>query len=125
MNILKFQEFINEQLWSKGVERSKSSKKRLQDKTIFDEYLKTIEWVDMGHDEYLFAKEDMPEILNLNQIKDFINTKPDNIHFMNKKLINFLNSSCEKFYDRHENIEKYGSNKTNNVITFLQIITIL
>ena len=27
MNILKFQEFINEQLWSKGVERSKSSKK--------------------------------------------------------------------------------------------------
>lgn len=71
----------------------------------------------MGHDEYLFAKEDMSEILNLNQIKDFINTKPDNIHFMNKKLINFLNSSCEKFYDRHENIEKYGSNKTNNVIT--------
>ena len=28
MNILKFQEFINEQLWSKGVERSKSSKKK-------------------------------------------------------------------------------------------------
>lgn len=40
MSIPSFEDFISEQLWSKGIERSKSSIKRIEDENPFDKLCK-------------------------------------------------------------------------------------
>ena len=42
-------------LWSKGIDRSKSGDKRLENKSPFERYMNKIEWVDLGHD-VLYAR---------------------------------------------------------------------
>lgn len=99
---------INEGIWTKGVERSKNDEKRIGDKTPYDNYFKNIEWVDLEHPKYLFAKNDFPE-LSINQLKIFINCIPEGIEILDKNLLDYLNNTCIVSKSDNSDIETYKS----------------
>ena len=59
---------INEGFWKDGIKRAKSNEKRIEDITEFDKYIETIEWVDMGDSEYLYAKFDYDEMFSMEDL---------------------------------------------------------
>ena len=109
MNILTFNEYINEQLWSKGIERSKTNKKRIGDLSEFDKYIKNIYWVDLNHPDILFAEIDFDEGLSINDILNL--TLPNNIKDMDYDIYKWITHNCKKSYinskEEHLNFSKY------------------
>ena len=88
---------INEGLWSKGIERSRSGEKRTEDITPFDKYIPQINWVDLGHPDILFAEldfsvltENNDDLLSINDIKQIIKTLPKDISIMTSDHYNWL-----------------------------------
>lgn len=88
-------------LWSKGIDRSKSGDKRLENKSPFERYMDKIEWVDLGHD-VLYARWDYPldyktnnECLSLNDIKNILEILPNDISIMNKNHVKWLQDNCK------------------------------
>ena len=95
--ILKFEEFINEGLWSKGIERSKTGKAREGDIPEVIRQLKDIEWVDLGHKKYLFAKTSFPdepknlqELLSAYDIGEILKFLPEDIDVLSNKEVRWL-----------------------------------
>ena len=111
---------MNEGLWSKGIERSKTDIKRQEDISQFDLYLKNVEWVDMGHPDYLYAKYDYPTIndedeLTLQEIKETIlPSLPDDMKFMGHDELDFLNRHCDNLVYMNEDCEAYQTRKKIN-----------
>lgn len=103
--ILKFEEYINESLWKKGIERSKSGKTRLEDLSELEKYTRDIEWVDMGHPDVLYAKIDFPPttnrlddekcLLTVEQIVSLIPNLPEGVSIMDRKQIDWLKLNCD------------------------------
>lgn len=86
--IKKFEEYIQEGLWSKGIERSKSGEIRKGDRTDFEKFIDTIEWVDIGHPDYLFSKFDFYEGILPDEL---FNLKlPNNIKYMDNQDLKWL-----------------------------------
>ena len=76
-----------EGLWAKGIERSKTGEERLGDVTDFDRYIKTINWVDMGHPKYLFAEMDFEERgLSINEVEEITKKLPKGVEIMNSDM---------------------------------------
>ena len=89
MKIPTFEEYINERLFQKSIDRIKSGEKRQGDVDAIDVYLTDVEWVDLGHPDYLFAKED-----KIFTFEDVINHKfTDDIQILNTDLHNWM---CER-----------------------------
>ena len=97
--VKKFNEFIEEGFLSKTISRSKSGEKRLGDITEFDKYLKTVEWVDIGHPKYLFAKYDCEKYFDVKDIENIINELPKNIKIAGKKEFDYL-TKCDCTIDK-------------------------
>ena len=102
--IKKFDEFVNEGLWAKGIERSKTGEKRKEDISKFDLYLKKVEWVDMGHPDVLFAKYDFPvkdiidsedDCFSFDDMAEIEKKLPRGISIMSKRQIEHLKRTCE------------------------------
>ena len=121
--IKKFEEYINEGLWSSGMKRAETGEVRLGDKTFFDNYLKDVEWVDMGHPDVLFAKYDYPIeveritdselVLSVNMINDIIKPNlPKDVSIMNRKQIEFIKRTCSIKGD--EKYKKHASKNHSN-----------
>lgn len=121
-----FEEYINERLFKSSIDRIKSGEKRAEDKTEFEDYINEIEWVDMGHPEYLFAKYDYYNPLSIN---DIINTKyPDNISICPKEVFRFLIKDTNRNkvqlkdspynYKNFSYVFSYNSSITNQYIYF-------
>ena len=84
--VKKFEEFISEGLWSKTLNRGRTGNLRKEDDTVvnrFLQYMKTIEWVDMGYSLVLFAKQDFNEPLSISNIVDIVKQLPDDISNIN------------------------------------------
>ena len=79
MMVLKFEEFINEGLWSKGIERSKTGEERMEEKIISN--IDTLNGIDLGEDflisdEYLSINgEDRFTLDEYRQYEEFIHSK--------------------------------------------------
>lgn len=121
--VKKFDEFISEGLWAKGVKRSQTGKRRGEDITEFDKYIKEIEWIDMGHPDVLYAMLDYPLIkkidnedvmLSIDDIKDIINNLPEDVSIMNRKQIEYLKKNTEISTDTK--YEKKGDDHPNKII---------
>ena len=93
-NILKFNDYVNE-LWSRDTEP-----KELEDITDINEYIDTVEWVDMGHPKYLFAKYDCEKYFDINDIKKIIEILPQNIKIAGKREFDFLTKECDCTIDK-------------------------
>lgn len=118
MKILNFNEYINEGLWSKGVKRAKQGITRVENLTPLHKHIETIEWIDMGHPDYLFEKMDLYKGQTL---QDFIGlTLPEGIEMMDEEMFKWLrkNSTLTKRAIRpFENAPKcaeFTSNENNN-----------
>lgn len=104
-------------LWTKGIERSKTNEKRLEDTSPIERYLSKVEWVDLGHD-VLYARWDCPldykinsELFSFNEIMDILSIIPEDISIMNKNHVKWLQDNCKiiKYQD--------DDDKLNNKIT--------
>ena len=94
--ILKFEEYLKEGLWSKGLERAQSGERRIEDRTIVDrfmDYIKTIEWVDMSN-EFYYAKYDFPEMLCVEDIIEIEKKLPNDIYMAGNKEYAFIQNTC-------------------------------
>lgn len=83
MRILKFEEYISERLWSKGIERSESNGDRIEDKLSQDEVFDIFEDVcdDNFFDSYMKYTDDfykMIKELYTPSFQKFIDTFPSN-----------------------------------------------
>ena len=86
MKILKFEEYINERLFKKSIDRVKSGEKRTEDLTEIDYYINEIEWVDLGHPDYLFSAHDKKF-----KIIDILDYKWDEkINYMDEKIHDWI-----------------------------------
>ena len=119
--IKKFEDWLNEGLWSKTLNRGRTDNKRLEDRNPqFEKYFETIKWVDMGHPDYLFAEYDYPG----DEITGFVfkNLKfPKGISIMNSELYNWLLNTTTKYTILGKPGEKYyqrTSKITNEPIYF-------
>ena len=85
---------------SKTINRAKTGERRIEDLNEFDEYLRTgIEWVDMGHPKYLFAKYDYEKYFDVKDIEDIIRILPKDIKVAGKKEFDYLTQNCKYFAD--------------------------
>lgn len=105
-------------LWKRGIERSKTGEKRLENKSPFEIYLDKVEWVDLGHD-VLYAQFDYPldyttnedSLLSLGDIIDIMNVLPPDITIMNKNHVKWLQDNCHIVL--HQDIDE----KVKNLVT--------
>ena len=95
--VLKFEEYINEGLWSSGMKRAENNEKREEDASDLKVYFKNIEWVDLGHPDILFAKSDFPDepqdqedLLSTNDIDEFIKELPDDVNILSYRELKWL-----------------------------------
>lgn len=88
--VLKFEEFINEGFVNKTLKRVRTGEKRLGERTPFDDYIPTIEWVEMGHPDYLFAKDDFieDELMTIDEIRKL--KLPDGIEIVDEDTFRYL-----------------------------------
>ena len=120
--IKKFKEFINEGFMTRTLDRNKSGEERLGNRTPFGDYLKTVEWVDMGHPKYLFTKYDYDKFLSVKDIEDIIKEElPKNIKIADKKEFDYLTETCDCTIDKDPEtkspIFKYSSpNQKENIV---------
>ena len=114
--VLKFEEYINEGLWSSGMKRAETNSKREEDVSEFERYLRDVEWVDLGHPDFLFAKKDFRPVLH-DEIK-LIDTEllPDNIGIITLEAYQEICKNCNTI--KENNKYKYISDKTNEYIIF-------
>lgn len=96
MMVKKFDEYINE-LWSKGLNRSKSNETRLGDIDEFNNYVKNINWVDLGHRDYLFAEYDYSEPLTPFEIEEHQKKLPKGVYLLGIDISNWIS---DNLYDR-------------------------
>ena len=115
MIVRKFNEFIEEGFLSKTLGRTKSGEKRLENKTPIDDYLKTIEWVDLGHPKYLFAKYDYGysdrhrySYLSLNEVEKIIGNLPKGISYLQKPVVDWIKEECNIFKENEIRISNNG-----------------
>ena len=92
--VKKFNEFIEEGFLSKTINRSKSGEKRLGDKSPIDNYLKNIEWVDLGHREYLFAKLDFEDRFTTEELLQIKKSLPNGIKMLTRSQHTWLKKKC-------------------------------
>ena len=108
---------MNEGLWSKGVDRSKTGEIRIGDLNEIDNYIRNVKWVDLGHPKYLFGQKDLPsspekldELLSLNEIGELIKKLPEGVGIIDLSLLNWIKNNCKvySFYSglKYENVEK-------------------
>ena len=83
IRLVKKKGHLDEGLWSAGMKRVENGEKRQEDITKFDKYLPTIEWVDMGHPDYLYAKYDFQEGMLAEEIYNL--QLPEGIHIMTRE----------------------------------------
>ena len=88
--VLKFDEFINEGLWAKGINRSKTGDERLEDKHPVLEFLKEAEWVEMGHPKFLFCKTQMDHKFSIKEIHELSNIFKGKYQIMHKNMYYWL-----------------------------------
>ena len=120
-------------LWSNTFDRARNGEKRTEDLTKIDIYLKNVEWIDMGNRNILFAKHDFPleylhndEKLSLNDIKEIMESLPDDVSIITKSQILWLKDNCKvvkyKTPERKNDILESSicciSEKTNEDIHF-------
>ena len=125
--VLKFEEYINEGLWSSGMKRAETGEERLEDKSPFSDYLKTIKWVDMDHPDYLFAENDLEETLYLDELEEGIKKLPKDICIMDEnvctKLITWTFLKGDTSYKNKINdkvgIVRYICKETDEKIYFI------
>ena len=123
--IKRFNEFIEEGFMTRSLNRSKSdSTKRLQNKTPIDDYIKTIEWVDLGHDDLLFAKLDYGydkfhdyELLSIEDINKIMSNLPSDVSVMNNENFSWLKENCV-FLSENEIKVTSGINNYTTCIRF-------
>ena len=94
--VLKFEEYINEGLWSKGIERSKSGEERLGDK--IDSNINSLEGIDIGL-PFLIADMDL-EV----EGKDTFNF--DEMNHYNKSVIEKNGWRIPTIKDLQNNLDK-------------------
>lgn len=108
--IKSFEQFINEGYYEDFEDEYKEHENRddapdVDDKPAdFSELLKyfdEVEWVDIGHPKYLFAKYDLGEI----KVKELLKTQnpqflPENIKYINLRLLKWVAEKCE--FDENE-----------------------
>ena len=102
--ILKFEEFINEGLWAKGIERSKTGEKRQESNSVIDIYLKNVEWVDLGHREYLFAKFDSDVKFTTEELLQIKQSLPSGIKMLTRSQHTWLKKKCVLDKNRKEGV---------------------
>ena len=98
---IEYYDKVYEGFLSKTLGRTKSGQKRLEDSTDFDIYVNSdeIEWVDMGHPKYLFAKYDYEKPFDVKDIEGIIKRLPKNIKIAGKKEFDYLTQNCKYFTD--------------------------
>lgn len=87
---------------SKTYERYITGEKREEDKTPMDRYLESIRWVDLGHDDFLFAMYDFPlnyldessELLSLVDLEHIQQNLPEGVYVLSKGLIKWIQDNC-------------------------------
>lgn len=118
-----FEDFVNEGMWKSGVERAKSGEKRIEDMSDFEKYLNHVEWMDIGHEEYLFAKYDIYEEPNANyyedtrnnflfsivEIKDIEKSLPKGVYIMNDDDIEWIKENGYIGSNGHTVCASYGT----------------
>ena len=105
MKILTFEEYINERLFKKSIDRVKSGEKRTEELTEIDDYIKETEWVDLGHPDYLFSAHDKEF-----KIIDILDYKWDEkINYMDEKIHDWILDNCT-FVDEDDEFEYKGEN---------------
>ena len=119
--VKKFKEFIEEGFLSKTLSRVKSGEKRLGDKDPFvDNYINSIEWVDLGHPKYLFAKVDYENNLSYDMIKNM--KLPKDISIMDVDTCTWVITNTQRKHevvDLQDLPEKY-SDKFDDDIKFME-----
>lgn len=101
--VLKFEDYINEGLINKTLKRVRTGGSRIEDKMIipgspeFTEYFYNIEWVDLGHPDYLFAKDDYVNGISFNDFENLI--LPEDVEIINSDLVDWLTFNCDIFKD--------------------------
>ena len=114
---------IEEGLWNKGLNRTKSGEKRLGDITELDKYIDSITWVDLGHNEYLFAKLESNELFT---VEDIINMNfPKDIKFMDYDLFNWIFEYSDKIRSTRIDGNNFFQNeveshRTGEIIYFIK-----
>lgn len=79
--------------WKSGIKRTS---KREEDKTYIDRYIETIEWVDIGNPDYLFAKYDFND--SEFSVEELLNTEyPKGVGLMNSDEFYYVKENCELF----------------------------
>lgn len=102
---------------SKTLGRSHKDEKRIEDSIPFDTYIKKIEWIDLGHKNFLFAKYDFPldytrtdeNLLSIEEILEIEKRLPSNIHIITKSNLEWLKHNCK--------IVKYNPENWDNFLT--------
>ena len=112
--IKKFSEFIEEGFMTRSLGRNRKFKSdRMEDKHPFGDYYKEIEWVDLGHPKYLFAKLDYPIkypndvkhdgtfyktkeklLLSINELFKILKKLPNDEMMLNETALNWLKKKC-------------------------------
>lgn len=89
-------------MWSKGIRRSSSSEKRMEEMSPIERYLSKVEWVDMGHD-VLYARNDYPlnykdgdpdSLLSFDDILDIMKKLPEGVYIANRNHIKWIQDNC-------------------------------
>ena len=88
--VLKYNEFINEGLWSKTLNRGRTGKVRLEDKHPVLDFLKEAEWVDMGHPKFLFCKTQMDHKFSIDEIHWLSKILKNKYQIMHKSMYYWL-----------------------------------
>ena len=79
--IKKFNEFIEEGLWSKGLERAQTGNMRIENTNPqFQKYLENVKWVDMKNPDVLYSEFDFTEGMTLDEIRNL--KLPDGVSIM-------------------------------------------
>lgn len=126
--VKKFEEFISEGFWKDGIKRAKSNTKRLEDKSEFDRYIETIEWVDMGHPNCLYAKYDFgtyddffkEEKFSLIEVLNIQKSLPEGITTMNIDELLEIKYNCY-LSSSHSNLCAATHKKSDNEIYFASV----
>ena len=114
---------IEEGLWNKGLNRTKSGEKRLGDITELDKYIDNVTWVDLGHKEYLFAKLEYNELFT---VEDILNMSfPKDIKFMDYDLFNWIFEYSDKTRSTHVDGSNFFQNeveshRTGEIVYFIK-----
>lgn len=117
--IKKFDEFIKEGFIGKTLDRYKSGEKRTENITKLDRFIENeIEWVDMGHPDYLFGQIDcLDYTMNGKEIENL--KLPKDVEYLNPDVMDWIELHSKRGFTKTFPKKKtYTSTDTLNKIYF-------